>query len=216
MHPPKGLYSSISKKRSNSLYPTDQWSFSLSISYSMIVRTQRHCPWEIFAWPTQIISNKPRPLHICIHRVIMPYKSSEFWCLVLKKRKQLVVICQKIDDEIYQSQTYHFSKIPPTNYSFTFILPISIAFRMLSYIQRQEEFSVPAIQCTYTYKENYTQGTSILVFANRANKSSPANNCVLFPDKAGRNRRLFRLIRSKRNLSIDFVEIVGHRLSIGR
>ncbi len=95
------------------------------------------------------------------------------------------MICQKIDDEIYQSQTYHFSKIPPTNYSFTFILPISIAFRMLSYIQRQEEFSVPAIQCTYTYKENYTQGTSILVFANRANKSSPANNCVLLQTKLG-------------------------------
>ncbi len=92
----------------------------------MIVRTQRHCPWEIFAWPTQIISNKPSPailpLHLCINWVIMSYESSEFWVLVLKKRKRLVVICQKIGDEIYLSQTYHFSKIPPTNCSFTFIL----------------------------------------------------------------------------------------------
>ncbi len=37
----------------------------------------------------------------------------------------------------------------------------------------------------YIYKENYTRGTSILVCANRANKSSPANNCVLLQTKLG-------------------------------
>ncbi len=44
-------------------------SFRLSISYSMIVRTQVHSPRGIFAWSTQITSNKPSPaavpLYLC-------------------------------------------------------------------------------------------------------------------------------------------------------
>ncbi len=36
-------------------------SFRLSTSYSMILRTQGHCLRGIYAWPTQITSNKPSP-----------------------------------------------------------------------------------------------------------------------------------------------------------
>jgi hypothetical protein len=32
-----------------------------SASYSTTVRTQGYCPRGIFAWPTQITSNKPSP-----------------------------------------------------------------------------------------------------------------------------------------------------------
>jgi hypothetical protein len=43
-----------------------------SISFSMIVRPQGHCPRGIFAWPTQITSNKPSPeivpLHFCTYQ----------------------------------------------------------------------------------------------------------------------------------------------------
>jgi hypothetical protein len=38
----------------------------------MILQTQGHCPGEIFAWPTQITSNKPSPaivpLCLCTNR----------------------------------------------------------------------------------------------------------------------------------------------------
>ncbi len=80
---------------------------------------------------------------------------------------------------------------------------------MLSYIHRQKEFSVPAI--LYIYKENYTRGTSILVFANRANKSSPANNYVLLQTKLGGIGDFFDLF-DRREIYRSTLSVIGCRL----